>query len=192
MVFVFAGKVASFNEVIEAIAMDEQTEEQAYTESYKAWMAAALEAAGGKYSKLHRELTSNFGINYHNDNGGAIVRTWFYDRLTLPNDTKWPMLSSLISFIDEHVPYPPRGTIAGISFADNVKYLAEIRFSNQLRGRKVDDVNKSLFETGALAFPVCKFIELDEVEDLALGSSVFHGELPPYCSREKDNEIISF
>ena len=171
-------------------AMNELDKEQQYTDSYRAWMKAALDVSGGKTYKLHKEITSDFGLNYDRANGAALVRTWYYQRATLPNNDYWPYLSNLISFIDKHVHDAPVGAVSNKTFSEIVESLRKIREQKQKKGRKNSKIKDELYSEGYLSIRISKVSEIDEIE-LSLGSNVFSGNLPPYISREIDDQIIA-
>jgi len=160
--------------------------------AYSAWMTALLRAIGGGKADVHELLSPllDDGSPFKKEKAAkSTVRQWF-NRGTLPNNSKGRVVDALCEIMAKHVPEAPPGAVPGLSFFETLEALRKARESNQKAGRKFADATEGLYLNGALRFRPIPIKNLDELE-LNLGSSIFDGALPPYCRREVDAELLA-
>ena len=167
------------------------TEIEMYERAYAAWMNALLYEIGGKKADLHRllESASKPMSRFRGENGAQIVRTWFdAKRLTLPNNDYGLIVERLSKLAVEKLSEPPPGSIPDVGFLETIEVLRSLRTANQKEARKYDISADKIHDAGATKFRPKKISGLNELE-LLLGSSIFEGEVPPYCARDIDTEL---
>ena len=174
-------------------------------QDFALWLDAIREAMGGKISHLANALSKDWpDRDYNRRKVGLpssetflqIVRTWFQKRRTLPNDSlrnerynRLGVLETLQSLIDSRLKEVPAGTNTGFTFSEIVERLKDARGRNSSRNKDSGSVDSELLAMGVVSIRPVKISSVRE-QDLLLGSSEYDGEVPPYCPRDSDAQIL--
>jgi Flp pilus assembly protein TadD len=159
-----------YRRILDALVSSQGSKADVHRAVRKRGLEKAWQAGSPTLESQARDLTA------------AAVRGWF------GKDAKVPTLSShldaLKDVVSEALPE------AAEEFSSVVDALRRVRARNQrnAQGSKAGTSSRTRFED-ALLHPPCSILELD-LKQLMLGSWVSGGELPQYCRRNVDAQIV--
>ncbi len=167
-----------------------------FEKEYRTWLESTLEISGLSKGQVAEEIrktaksiaATSKDIEDAKSLSDAAVRNWF-SRLSLPSASRPILTKALVLVVEKiHLTRPAPGTL--LTFEEAIKGLNAAHFNNSKIGRKLPEISKALTGTESLLQPIAPAREIDE-KGLFLGSWVFEGDVPPYCDRDVDEELIS-
>jgi len=182
----------------------ETSSQELLEKDFGIWLEAIREVLGGKNSYLVRALSRDWPKEYQRNKFGlpstsafeATVNTWFQNRRTLPNNrlkdlslNRLGVLECLQLLIDRELPQAPANLHSGLTFTEIVERLREQRERNSLRKKDSGTIDEDLYSKGIVSIQPITVSKVDEIE-LLLGSSEFDGDVPPYCPRDIDLNLL--
>jgi len=186
-------------------SVEEFDSKQLLERDFGLWLEALRDVFGGKNSGLANAICKDWpDSDYSRRKIGLpgseaflqLVRTWFQERRTLPNNrlkderySRLGVLDTLQNLIDSNLGKAPAGTSTGLTFSEIVNRLREGRERNSNRSKESESVDYELLALGVVSIHPVKISKVRE-QDLLLGSSEYDGDVPPYCSRDSDSEIL--
>lgn len=167
-----------------------------FEREYRLWLESVLTVTGytrGQFAHEVRKTARSLAVTQSEIEDArsltdAAVRNWF-SRPSLPSASRPILTKSLITVVEKSGMATPLDAHPNLKFSDIVRGLRELHFGNSKTGRKIPLISQTLIERECLLHEVSSSREINEI-DLALGSWVLDGQVPTYCARDIDSELI--